>query len=317
MKKFRVGLAIAVFVLILALAGCSSLGGGKWVAKVNGEAISLEQYNTRLNEAKEMLQKQGVDFTTEQGKEYETQLKTQVLNRLIDTTLIAREIKKLDLKTDDPAVKAELDNIKTNMGNEEQYQEILKQQGMTEAELLNFLALYLNKTTDVTLSDSEIKAFYDSNKEQYGQQEQVKARHILVKTEEEARQIITELQAGANFEQLAKEKSTDTGSKDSGGDLGYFGKGQMVTEFETAAFSQAVGAFSAEPVKTDYGYHIILVEDHKQAVMPNYEEIKDKVAKDAANQAKDEKFQAYFDELRTNAQLEYAAGYEPEKAEAS
>jgi peptidyl-prolyl cis-trans isomerase C len=312
MKKFRAGVVLVVFILILAVTGCNSTGEGEWVAKVNGEVISLDQYNLRLNDSKQILEQQGLDFATEEGKENLAQLKTQIVERLIDSTLIAQDVKKLGLKTDDALVRAEEEKIRNNIGSEEQFQEILKQQGMTEAELLNFLALYLNKTADLTLSDSEIKAYYDSNQAQYGQQEQVKASHILVKTEEEARQIIAELKAGGDFAQLAKDKSTDPGSKDSGGDLGYFSKGQMVTAFETAAFTQAVGTYSAEPVKTDYGYHIILVVDHKQAVVPNYDEIKDKVAQDALNQAKDTKFQSYYDELRKNAQLEYAAGYNPE-----
>ncbi|HWQ88648.1 MAG TPA: peptidylprolyl isomerase [Desulfitobacteriaceae bacterium] len=312
MKKFQVGMVLIVFIVMLTVTGCNSLAGSEWVAKVNGEAISLDQYNVRLNDVKQIYEQQGMDFTTEQGKEGLTQLKNQMLQRLIDSTLFTQDVKKLGLKTDDPLVKTEEENIRNNIGSEEKFQEVLKQQGMTETELLNYLALYLHQTADITLSDSEIKTYYDSNQEKYNEQEQVKASHILVQTEEEAKQIIAELNAGGDFAQLAKDKSTDTGSKDSGGDLGYFSKGQMVTAFETAAFAQTVGTYSAEPVKTDYGYHIIYVVDHKQPKVYSYDEIKDKVAQDALKQAKDDKFQSYYDELRKNAQLEYAAGYNPE-----
>ncbi|MHB8126036.1 MAG: peptidylprolyl isomerase [Desulfitobacteriaceae bacterium] len=312
MKKSRVGIVSVILVIMLVITGCNSLVGGKWVAKVNGTAISLDQYNQRLNDAKKIYEKQGADFTTEQGKKDLPQLKNQILDRMIEAEVIAQENKKLGLKVDDPNVKAEEDGIKKNMGTDAQFQDVLKQQGMIETELQNFLALYLKQTSDLKLSDSEIQAYFDKNQAQYGQPEQVKARHILLKTEDEAKQIIEQLKAGGNFEQLAKDKSTDQGTKESGGELGYFTKGKMTPEFEKAAFAQEVGTSSTEPVKTEFGYHVILVEDHKLASVPDYAKIKDTVAKDALNQAKDEKFQKYYDELRKNAKIEYATGYNPE-----
>ena len=317
MKKSRVGIVAVLLTMMLVTTGCNSLVGGKWVAKVNGTSVSLDQYNVRVNDAKQIYEKQGADFTSEQGKKDLPQLKNQVLDRMIEAEIIAQEVKKLGLKADDPKVKEEEEGIKKNMGTDAQFQEVLKQQGMTEPELRNFLALYLKQTSDLKLSDSDLKAFFDENQAQYGQPEQVKARHILLATEDEAKQIITQLKAGGNFEQLAKDKSTEPGAKDSGGELGYFSKGQMTPDFEKAAFAQKVGDYSKEPVKTEFGYHVILVEDHKQAVVPDYAKIKETVDKDALNQAKDEKFQKYYDELRKTAKIEYATGYNPETPEPS
>ena len=314
MKKSRVGIVSVVLVVMLITTGCSSLVGGKWVAKVNGTSIALDQYNVRVNDAKQIYEKQGEDFTSEQGKTDLAQLKNQILDRMIEAEIIAQEVKKLGLKVDDPKVKAEEDGIKKNMGTDAQFQDVLKQQGMTETELQNFLALYVKQTSDIKLSDSEIKAYFDKNQAQYGQPEQVKARHILLKTEDEAKQVIAQLKAGANFEQLAKEKSTDETTKANGGELGYFSRGKMTPEFEKAAFALKVGTYTTEPVKTEFGYHVILVEDHKQAVVPDYTKIKDTVAKDALNQAKDAKFQTYYDDLRKAAKIEYATGYDPATA---
>ncbi|MFZ3100932.1 MAG: peptidylprolyl isomerase [Desulfitobacteriaceae bacterium] len=312
MKKSRVGIvAVLLVMMLLVTTGCTSLVGGKWVAKVNGTSISLEKYNVRVNDAKQIYEKQGADFTSEQGKKDLPQLKNQILDRMLEAEIINQEDKKLGLKADDPKVKAEEEGIKKGMGTDAQFQEVLKQQGMTETELQKFLALYLKQTSELKLSDSDIKAYFDKNQAQYGQPEQVKARHILLKTEDEAKQIIVQLKAGGNFEQLAKEKSTEPGAKDSGGELGYFPKGKMAPEFEKAAFAQKVGDYSTEPVKTDFGYHVILVEDHKQASVPVYATIKDKVEKDALNQAKDENFQTYYDELRKKAKIVYATGYDP------
>ncbi|MFZ3130869.1 MAG: peptidylprolyl isomerase, partial [Desulfosporosinus sp.] len=148
--------------------------------------------------------------------------------------------------------------------------------------------------------------------------ESVKARHILVKTEDEAQAIITQLTAVKDqaailplFIQLAKDKSTEDGAKESGGDLGTFPKGRMLPEFETAAFAQQVGTFSATPVKTEFGYHVIWVEAHMPAVAPDFEKLKTRVKEDALNAAKDAKFQTYFDDLRKKAIIEYAKVYQP------
>jgi peptidyl-prolyl cis-trans isomerase C len=112
-------------------------------------------------------------------------------------------------------------------------------------------------------------------------------------------------------QKLAKEKSIEPGAKESGGDLGTFTKGRMVPEFETAAFAQKVGTFSTAPVKTEFGYHVIKVEEHTVAAAPEYAKVQDQVGQDALNQAKDAKFQTYFDELRKNAKIEYSQGYKP------
>lgn len=173
------------------------------------------------------------------------------------------------------------------------------------------MAVYEKVTGEIKVSDADIKTFYDKNLSYYSQPESVKARHILVKTEEEANSLIAQLKTGANFEQLAKEKSIEPGAKESGGDLGTFTKGKMVPEFETAAFAQKVGTFSTAPVKTEFGYHVIRVEAHTVAAAPDYSKIKDQVGQDALNQAKDAKFQTYFQDLRKNAKIEYSQGYQP------
>jgi peptidyl-prolyl cis-trans isomerase C len=102
--------------------------------------------------------------------------------------------------------------------------------------------------------------------------EEIRARHIIVNTEEEAKAIIAELDAGGDFEAIAKEKSQD-GAAAQGGDLGYFGKGRMVPEFEQAAFALEVGSYSKEPVKTQFGWHVVKVEDKRNAEPPAFEQV--------------------------------------------
>jgi peptidyl-prolyl cis-trans isomerase C len=126
------------------------------------------------------------------------------------------------------------------------------------------------------ITDAEVKARYDAEVAKLPPVEEVKARHILVKTEDEAKTIIKELGEGKDFAELAKAKSTDPNKSD-GGDLGYFKKGMMVPEFEKAAFAMKKGDVSKEPVKTQFGFHVIKVEDKRTAPPPAFDQVKDQV----------------------------------------
>lgn len=132
---------------------------------------------------------------------------------------------------------------------------------------------YFLKKIQPTVTEDMVKSRYDTEVAQMTPQKQINARHILVKTQEEAEAIIKELEGGADFAELAKTKSTGP-SGPKGGDLGTFGKGQMVPEFETAAFALDKGAFSKEPVKTQFGFHIIKVEDKIDQPLPTFEQAK-------------------------------------------
>lgn len=146
-------------------------------------------------------------------------------------------------------------------------------QYLTDRELHN---AYFKKHVVDTVTDDEVKARYDKEVAALPKQEEVHARHILVKTEDEAKDVIKQLDAGKDFAELAKEKSTDPNKAD-GGDLGYFTKGRMVKEFEDAAFALEKGTYSKTPVKTDFGYHVIKVEDKRDAPPPPFDQVKDQV----------------------------------------
>jgi len=146
------------------------------------------------------------------------------------------------------------------------------------------LTFLRNKTLMETLLQNEAKAsatdealhkVYDDAAKQFAGQKEVRARHILVKTEEEAKAILEELKKGADFAELAKAKSEDS-SKTDGGDLGYFTQDQMVPEFATVAFKLEKGQLS-EPVKTQFGWHIIKVEDKRDRQIPPFDKVKDQI----------------------------------------
>ncbi|MBB5704423.1 peptidyl-prolyl cis-trans isomerase C [Ochrobactrum daejeonense] len=126
------------------------------------------------------------------------------------------------------------------------------------------------------IADADVRARYDKEIAAMPPQVEVRARHILVKTKEEAEAIVKKLEGGAKFEDLAKESSTD-GSAANGGDLGYFTEGQMVPEFEKAAFALKPGEYTKEPVQTQFGFHVIQLEDRRTKQPPAFEQVKDQI----------------------------------------
>ncbi|CAM5609263.1 peptidyl-prolyl cis-trans isomerase C [Aquamicrobium terrae] len=127
------------------------------------------------------------------------------------------------------------------------------------------------------ITDADIRARYDKSVAEAPPVNEVHARHILVKTKEEAEAIIKQLDGGADFQKLANEHTSDPSGKTNGGDLGYFGPGQMVPEFEKAAFALEPGAYTKEPVQTQFGWHIIKVEDKRAQQPPAFDQVKEQV----------------------------------------
>ena len=131
---------------------------------------------------------------------------------------------------------------------------------------------FIEQTIAGGVTDEEVRARYDQEIANVPAGEEIRARHIIVETEEEAQALIEQLDGGADFEELARENSTD-GAAAQGGDLGYFGQGQMVPEFEQAAFAMDAGSYSSEPVQTQFGWHVIMVEDKRQQEPPAFEQV--------------------------------------------
>ncbi|MEM7612815.1 MAG: peptidylprolyl isomerase [Pseudomonadota bacterium] len=149
------------------------------------------------------------------------------------------------------------------------------------------------------ITDQEVRAEYDRQIKDVPAPTQYKARHILVETKEDADGVIAQLKDGADFEALAAEKSTGP-SGPNGGDLGWFDAASMVAPFSAAVVAMENGKYSAEPVQTDFGWHVILREDSRQAEPPAFEELEDRLRQSMEQQ----KFQDYFLALKAAASLE-------------
>ncbi len=143
--------------------------------------------------------------------------------------------------------------------------------------------------SEVTITDEDAKNYYNDNKGQFKDPEKVSAKHILVETEEEAKKIREEIvSSNVSFEDAAK-KYSSCPSKEEGGNLGEFGRGMMVPEFEKAAFELEVGKVS-EPVQTQFGYHLILVEDKKESVEKEFDAVKDMIVNKMVQEAQQRKY---------------------------
>lgn len=274
------GVIIAVVLVVLLINGTR----GEMVASVNGERITKDELFQRLAE----------------------QDGGQTLDAMITEMLIEQEAKKANITVTEEELDHEFDRVKKRFGSELEFQMMLAQLNMSEdmikGQLRSSLLVKKMMLPEIDVHEDDLKQYYEENKQFYEEEEQVKARHILVETEEEANEIKQQLDQGADFEELAKEKSTDPGSKESGGDLGYFGRGEMVAEFEETAFSLAVGEISA-PVKSSYGYHIIKVEDYKEARTPTYDEIKNDIREDYIDRKVQERASTWLSEIRQRANI--------------
>lgn len=158
-------------------------------------------------------------------------------------------------------------------------------------------------TSKISVNDSEIKNYYNSNKEQFNTPMQIKASHILVNTSLEAQEIISELNDGTNFGELAKNKSIGPSAKDEG-NLNWFSKGQMVKEFEDAAFAlKNIGDYTKVPVKTQYGYHIIKLTGRKESEQKTFDEVKDQIKDQLMQQKNIQVINAYITNMMSQANV--------------
>ncbi len=254
---------IAVAIISLAQAAHAADA----VATVNGKPVKQAIYDVIVKDI------------TASGQKVDDNAKNAIINELVSSELIYQEAQKLGLdKQADFQIREEMARRKL----------------LTSA----FLQDYVKKNP---VSDADTKAAYEQYKKAYGDKE-YSARHILVKTEAEAKDIIAQLNKGGDFAKLAKEKSIDPGSKDKGGDLGWFSPASMVKPFSDVAINLQKGSTSANPVQTQFGWHVIKLVDTRPAQPLPYEKLKDGLQKNL-QQRNLEKMMA---DLRSKAKIELA-----------
>jgi peptidyl-prolyl cis-trans isomerase C len=272
---FALGLGASRAVMAADPSGASPTPGGSpasalppgnpIVARVDGVELHLSD----VEAAQQTLPPQAQKLPLEQ-------IYPMLVDRLVDGALITEAGRKEHLDQD-PDVQTRL----------KRYEDRLIQEA------------YLNRAIKQAETDDSLKTRYQQLLKEKPAQEEVHARHILVASEEEAKSVIAQLDKGADFTALAKKYSTDP-SAEEGGDLGYFGHDDMVKEFADAAFALPVGQYTKTPVKTEFGWHVIKVEDRRAGKQPTFEEAKDQLRQDLARDIIEAKLQ----ELRGVAKIE-------------
>ena len=266
-------IAAAALLVLPAVAGCSKnsssapqseAANDPLIARVNGAEIRQSD----LAAAEEDLGSD-VQGPPEQKRE-------QLIAYLTDVLLVAQA--------------AEKRNVADNT-------DFKRRQTLMRNKLLMGFLLQAHAKSAAT--DEEMHKVYDEAVKPMGAQEEVHARHILVESEDEAKALAAQIKDGADFAALAKEKSKDPGSGQEGGDLGYFAKGSMVPEFAEVAFKMYPGQVS-NPVKTQFGWHIIKVEDRRARPVPEYDQVKGQIEAFVARRAQNE----LVAQLREGAKIE-------------
>jgi peptidyl-prolyl cis-trans isomerase C len=256
---------LAALLFLIVPVGPARAQNDKLVAKVDG----VEIRDSDIAMAEEDLGQNGQQMTPEAKREY-------LVSYLTDVILAAKaaEGKKI---ADDKDFKNRIAFIRRKL----------------------LMEMLLIKEGKAAVTDAAMKKVYEEAVKQAGDEQEVRARHILVATEAEAKAIVTEVNKGTDFSELARQKSKDPGAAAEGGDLGWFGKDQMVPEFAEAAFKMNKGQVS-EPVKTQFGWHVIKVEDKRTKPVPEFAKVKDQIETFVMRKAQAD----YVAKLREGAKVE-------------
>ena len=298
-KRLIIGTLLLIFVF--TISGCAKSTEGL-VAEVDGDEITQEEFDSDYEVFKRVYEKQlGEDALSQVGPEGITlgeTLKTNIIEKLIMERLVANETKNMNIVVTDEEANEQLEQYIAIMEGQEKFEEFLKSNEITQEFFKENLRkeLLVNKhresfIQDTNITDKDVEEYYDANKEDLVI---VKASHILVASEEEGNKVLERLKAGEEFAALALTESMDSISAAQGGDLGYFTKGNMISEFEDVVFSLKKGETS-NLVQTEVGYHIIYLEDRKDTL----EDLKDEII----NVLKEEKYLDKIQELRDKAKV--------------
>ena len=233
----------AALVAALLLAGPTAAQDDKVVATVNGQQIT--EGELALAEAE--LDPQFAQLPPDQRR-------AAALSAMIEIRLMAAQEEKEGV-ADTPEFKQRMEFLRLRALHSE----------------------FVNDKVASAVTDETVRDRYDKEVAALTPANETRASHILVKTKEEAETVIADLDKGADFQAIAKEKSQDPGSGASGGDLGFFGPGHMVPEFEQAASALEVGQYSKEPVQTQFGWHVILVTDRRPQQPPAFEQVRNQI----------------------------------------
>ncbi len=331
MKKLIVGvvlLALVVPALLLSACGAQKVPAGA-IAAVGSGVVTQEQFDQIWKQAEAQYKSQsGAPPFPKAGSTEYKQLKASIVNYLVQNQIIQAKASELGVKVTDKQLQDRMKEIVKQVGGQKKLDELLKQQAVTQTQLEGQLkaqmlqdAVQQKVYADITVSQAEIEKYYNdpANKSQFNVPESIDARHILVKTKAEAEKVRALLEADntdANWKKVAKQYSTDPGSKNNGGSLGNFPKGRMVKPFEDVAFKLKVDEIS-QPVKTQFGYHIIEVTKKTPGSNQTLAQAKATIEQQLKYQKQATAWENWLKTAMKDAGVAYAAGFDPATLTAS
>lgn len=315
MKKTALG-ALALSVLLLT--GCNANLGGlnnPTVIKVNGSEIHKNDFEQKYKETISVISSHQKNFNIDDPKNkfFKIIYKDKTINDLILDELMIQEAKKVNAKVTDKDINEEIQNIEKKLGGKNNLEQMLKTNNVSKNVFIDDIKhqLLVTKIVKATkmqkdITDEEVKKYYEQNREQvFKHPDLIKASHILVKDEATAKKILAEVKKNpSDFGKIAQKNSIDKQSAEKLGDLGYFQPTEMVPEFSNAAMKLTPGNIS-EIVKSQFGYHIILVTDKKKGGFVAFDEVKLNIKEYLKTNQKMEIFQNVMEKARSKAKIEY------------
>lgn len=281
-------IVVIIGVLIIAAAGYFGLprtDNAEVVARVGGEVITKDEL---------------YDFMVQQTGQ-------EALDNLVVKKIIELEASDQNLEVSEDEIDKEVKELAEQYGGEDAMIQALAMYNIDLEQVREDVAVNIKLekllSPRIKITDEEIQAYFAANQEAYAVEEQIKVSHILVDSAEEAQEIRRMLSQGKKFADLAKERSTDPGSKDQGGDLGLVGRGEMVEEFEQAAFALQPGQIS-DPVESEYGFHIIKVHEKTAARPGTLEENQAEIKDTLLQQKMESEYPAWLDKQYENHPVE-------------
>lgn len=287
------------------------------IAKVNGVAIARDEFDKKYDKMTRAFTKRGKDIPPGLASRYQD----SILKQLVDKELLNQRIAAEKVDVSGEALDKEFDDYKKMFRTDENFERYLKSSDITVEQIKDNIRhnlavqALLEKRGDLAVTDDDVKAYFEENKQRYEVKEQVRASHILIKVSPKddaaadaaAKKKADEVyalakKAGADFDALAKEHSQGP-TKDRGGDLSFFSRGRMVPEFEEKAFVMKVGEISP-PVKTQFGWHVIKVTDKKEGRQRPFDEVQESISKLLRNKKSRRAKADLLKSLRTDAKIE-------------
>lgn len=301
---------LSLIILVTSMvAGCKK-EAPQVIGEVNGEEITLEQHNQHYQILKNYY---GQQFPIdEKDSTIINEIKEQSFNELVNQKLIMQQAEKLKIEIAGEQVDEDIKNMKAGyeqkaVGGWDKY---LLENGFTEKFLREewknqrtILAVQDYITSDVKVSEEEVKKHYEENRESYKQEAGIRIYHILVKTESEALKILDQIKAGDDFSDLARKYSTCNSSQQ-GGDLGIVNENtDFVEAFKTAALALEPGQYTGQPVKSQFGYHIIKAGDRVEEGYLSFEQAREEIESNLLQSNKQQVFTEYLEKLKKEADI--------------